>query len=146
MIKKVLIANRGEIACRIAKTANRLGIRTVGVYSEADRYSKHTQLMDETYLIGPPPPQQSYLKMDHILDVALRSGAEAIHPGYGFLSENAKFVNLLEQNSIEFVGPPASAIEKMGSKSESKRIMENANVPIVRGYHGDEQDEKFLLN
>ena len=96
-------------------------------------------------MIGPPQPSLSYLKVDHILDIAQRTGAEAIHPGYGFLSENAQFVKLLEQNNIEFIGPPASAIQSMGSKSESKHIMENANVPIVRGYHGDNQDPDFLL-
>ena len=100
MFKKILIANRGEIACRIAKTAKKLGIRTVGVYSEADKNSRHTQMMDEAFLIGPPQPSLSYLKVDHILDVAKRTGAEAIHPGYGFLSENTKFVKLLEQNNI----------------------------------------------
>lgn len=102
--------------------------------------------MDEAYLIGPPQPSLSYLKVDHILDVAKRTGAEAIHPGYGFLSENAKFVKLLEQNKIEFIGPPAKAIQAMGSKSESKMIMENAKVPIVKGYHGDNQDPQFLLS
>lgn len=110
MFKKILIANRGEIACRIAKTARKLGIRTVGVFSEADRNSKHTQMVDEAYLIGPPQPALSYLKMDHLLDVAQRTGAQAVHPGYGFLSENAKFVQLLEDNNIDFVGPPAKAI------------------------------------
>ena len=146
MFKKILIANRGEIACRIAKTARKLGVKTVGVYSEADRDSRHTQLMDEAYLIGPPQPSLSYLKVDHILDVAHRTGAQAIHPGYGFLSENAKFVTQLEQNQISFIGPPASAIDKMGSKSESKAIMDAANVPIVKGYHGDNQDPQFLLS
>jgi 3-methylcrotonyl-CoA carboxylase alpha subunit len=137
MFKKILIANRGEIACRIAKTAKRMGIRTVGVYSEADKLSKHTQMMDEAYLIGPPQPSLSYLKVDHIMDVAHRTGAQAIHPGYGFLSENASFVGALQKAGIEFIGPPASAIKAMGSKSESKHIMDSANVPIVKGYHGD---------
>ena len=145
MLKKILIANRGEIACRVAKTARRLGIRTVGVYSEADKNSKHTQMMDEAYLIGPPPPSESYLKVEHILDVAKRTGSQAIHPGYGFLSENAKFVKQLEENNLIFIGPPAKAIMAMGSKSESKMIMEKANVPVVKGYHGDNQDPKFLL-
>jgi 3-methylcrotonyl-CoA carboxylase alpha subunit len=146
MFKKILIANRGEIACRIAKTAKRLGIRTVGVFSEADRLSKHTQMMDEAYLIGPPQPSLSYLKVENILDVAHRTGAQAIHPGYGFLSENAGFVKTLQENKIEFIGPPAKAIKAMGSKSESKHIMDKAKVPIVKGYHGDNQDPQFLLN
>ena len=98
MFKKVLVANRGEIACRIAKTAKKLGIRTVGVYSEADKNSKHTQMMDEAYLIGPPKPADSYLKIENILDVAHRTGAQAIHPGYGFLSENAGFIKTCEDN------------------------------------------------
>ena len=126
MFKKILVANRGEIACRIASTAHRLGIKTVGVFSEADKNAKHTQMMKEAYLIGPPAPSQSYLKVDHILDVARRTGAQAVHPGYGFLSENADFVNRLEQEGIEFIGPPASAIRAMGLKSESKHIMDNA--------------------
>jgi len=102
-------------------------------------------MMDEAYMIGPPQPSLSYLKIENILDVAHRTGAEAIHPGYGFLSENAGFVKVLEDNNIQFVGPPASAIEKMGSKSQSKFIMDNAKVPIVKGYHGDNQDPDFLL-
>ena len=138
MFKKILIANRGEIACRIAKTARKMGVRTVGVYSEADKYSKHTQMMDEAFLIGPPQPSESYLKVDHILDIAHKTGSQAIHPGYGFLSENSNFVQTLQDNNIEFIGPPASAIQSMGSKSESKHIMDNAKVPIVKGYHGDE--------
>ena len=137
MFRKILIANRGEIACRISSSAKNLGIQTVGVYSEADKYSKHTQLMDEAYLIGPPPPSESYLKVEHIIEVALRTKAEAIHPGYGFLSENADFVQRLADEGIEFIGPPATAIRAMGSKSESKHIMDSANVPIVKGYHGD---------
>jgi 3-methylcrotonyl-CoA carboxylase alpha subunit len=100
MLKKILIANRGEIACRIAKTAKRMGIRTVGVYSEADRHAKHVQVMDEAYLIGDPKPQDSYLRSDRILDVAHKTKSEAVHPGYGFLSENAKFVNQLEAEKI----------------------------------------------
>jgi acetyl/propionyl-CoA carboxylase alpha subunit len=110
MFKKILIANRGEIACRIAKTARKLGIRTVGVYSDADKHSRHTQMMDEAYHIGPPQPALSYLKIDHLLDIAHRTGAQAVHPGYGFLSENAGFVGQLESNNLQFIGPPASAI------------------------------------
>ena len=109
----------------------------MGVYSEADKFSKHTQMMDEAYLIGPPKPAESYLKIDHLLDIAQKTRAEAIHPGYGFLSENAGFVQTLQDHNIEFIGPPSSAIQSMGSKSESKQIMDAANVPIVKGYHGD---------
>ena len=145
MFNKILIANRGEIACRVALSAQKLGIRTVGVFSEADKNSRHTQLMDEAYLIGPPPSAQSYLKMDHILDIAHKTGAQAIHPGYGFLSENHGFVDLCEKAGLQFVGPPSSAIKSMGSKSESKHIMDAAKVPIVKGYHGDEQAPEFLL-
>ena len=145
MFKKILIANRGEIACRIASTAHKLGIHTVGVFSEADKNSRHTQMMKEAHLIGPPAPSLSYLKVDHILDVARRTGAQAVHPGYGFLSENADFVDRLQREGIEFIGPPASAIKSMGSKSESKHIMDKAEVPIVKGYHGDEQSPEYLL-
>lgn len=102
-------------------------------------------MMKEAFNIGPPAPAQSYLKVEHILDVARKTGAEAVHPGYGFLSENADFVNHLEQEGIAFIGPPASAIRAMGSKSESKRIMDEAKVPIVSGYHGDEQSPEHLL-
>jgi 3-methylcrotonyl-CoA carboxylase alpha subunit len=105
MFHKVLIANRGEIACRIAKTAHRLGIKTVGVYSEADAFALHTSACDQAYLIGPPPPSQSYLEVDHIMEVAKTSRAEAVHPGYGFLSENANFVDLLEKKKLTFIGP-----------------------------------------
>lgn len=146
MLKKILIANRGEIACRIAATAKRMGIRTVGVYSEADKNAKHVQLMDEAYLIGQPKPQDSYLRAERILEVAQKTKAQAIHPGYGFLSENAKFVRQLEQEKIIFIGPPAKSIESMGSKSESKFIMGKAKVPIVPGYHGERQEPDFLLN
>ncbi|CDW87420.1 3-methylcrotonyl-carboxylase subunit alpha [Stylonychia lemnae] len=145
MFKKILIANRGEIACRVAQTAKRLGIQTVGVYSEADKHAKHVQVMDEAYLIGPPQPQQSYLRAERIIEVAHKTKAQAVHPGYGFLSENAKFVDQLEKDNITFIGPPTKAIRSMGSKAESKNIMSKANVPIVPGYHGDNQDPDFLL-
>jgi len=146
MFKKILIANRGEIACRISKTARRLGIKTVGVYSDADKYSRHSKLVDESYLIGPPAPASSYLVNSHILEVAVNTGAEAVHPGYGFLSENSGFVKDLEKDNIKFIGPSAKAIESMGSKSMSKHIMSAANVPVVPGYHGEDQDPQLLLN
>jgi 3-methylcrotonyl-CoA carboxylase alpha subunit len=145
MFKKLLIANRGEIACRVARTAKHLNIKTVGVYSEADRNAMHTKMCDQAYLIGPPKPIDSYLVMDHYMEVAATSGASALHPGYGFLSENAEFVDLLEKKKIIFVGPPASAIRSMGSKAESKKIMVKAGVPVVPGYHGESKDPAVLL-
>ena len=145
LFRKLLIANRGEIACRVARTARRLGIRTVGVYSEADRYAMHASLTDEAYCIGPAASAESYLVGEKILSVAKDSGAEAIHPGYGFLSENAKFADLCEQAKINFIGPPASAIRAMGSKSEAKRIMIEAKVPVVPGYFGSDQSPEHLL-
>ncbi|TFK68234.1 hypothetical protein BDN72DRAFT_686158 [Pluteus cervinus] len=142
---KILIANRGEIACRVIRTARKLGIKTVAVYSEVDRDSLHVKLADEAYCIGPAPSSESYLRMDKIIDICRRSGAQAVHPGYGFLSENATFAEQLEQEGIVFIGPPASAIVSMGSKSESKNIMSFAEVPIVPGYHGENQDPSFLF-
>jgi 3-methylcrotonyl-CoA carboxylase alpha subunit len=140
MFAKILIANRGEIACRIARTAKRLGIRTVAVYSEADARALHVASCDEAWLIGPAQPRESYLRGDRILDVATKSGAQAIHPGYGFLSENADFARACQQAGIEFIGPPPAAIEAMGSKSAAKALMEQAGVPLVPGYHGAAQD------
>ncbi|KAJ7575177.1 hypothetical protein C8J56DRAFT_1119952 [Mycena floridula] len=142
---KILIANRGEIACRVIRTAKKLGIRTVAVYSDVDKDALHVEMADEAYCIGPAPSSQSYLRMDKIIDICHRSGAQAVHPGYGFLSENAKFSELLAQEGIVFIGPPASAIVSMGSKSESKNIMSAANVPCVPGYHGENQDPDFLF-
>lgn len=144
LFDKVLIANRGEIACRIMKTCKKLGIRTVAVYSEADRFSKHVELADEAYWIGPPEAKHSYLLGARIIQVAKQSGAQAIHPGYGFLSENAGFSELCAKEGVVFIGPPASAITSMGSKRESKLLMENAKVPCVPGYHGENQDEQVL--
>ena len=144
MFDKILIANRGEIACRVARTAKRLGIRAVAVYSEADAGALHVALCDEAYLIGPPPARASYLRGDRILDVALACGANAIHPGYGFLSENADFAQACEQSSITFIGPPATAIRAMGSKSAAKDVMAKAGIPVVPGYHGDVQDTDTL--
>src|SRR5580658_1736252 len=140
MFDKILIANRGEIACRVIKTAERLGIRTVAVYSEADAEARHVALADEAYAIGPPPALASYLSIDKILVAARRSGARAIHPGYGFLSENADFAEACAASGIVFIGPPVAAIRAMGSKSAAKTLMERAGVPLVPGYHGEAQD------
>ncbi len=143
MFTKILIANRGEIACRVAATARRMGIKTVAVYSEADANAKHVAVCDEAVLIGPAAAKESYLRADKIIEVALATGAQAIHPGYGFLSENSEFAEACAKNGIAFIGPPASAIEAMGSKSAAKSLMEKANVPLVPGYHGDSQDADF---
>ena len=144
MFDKILIANRGEIACRVARTARRLGIRTVAVYSDADARALHVAACDEAYRLGPPPPRESYLAGDAIIAIAARVGAEAIHPGYGFLSENEAFAAACAAKGIVFIGPPPSAIAAMGSKSAAKRIMGDAKVPLVPGYHGEDQDPKLL--
>ncbi len=144
MFRKILIANRGEIACRVIATARRLGIATVAVYSEADAGARHARLADEAWPIGPAPARQSYLVAEKILDAARRSGAEAIHPGYGFLSENAEFAEACAAAGIAFIGPPAAAIRAMGSKAESKALMERSGVPLVPGYHGEAQDLAVL--
>ncbi|KIY73336.1 hypothetical protein CYLTODRAFT_386910 [Cylindrobasidium torrendii FP15055 ss-10] len=141
---KILIANRGEIACRVIRTARKLGIKTVAVYSEVDQDALHVRLADEAYCIGPAQSSESYLNIDKIIDVCRRSGAQAVHPGYGFLSENSTFAKRLDEEGIVFIGPPASAIVSMGSKSESKHIMISAGVPCVPGYHGSNQDPEFL--
>ncbi|TAL27584.1 MAG: acetyl/propionyl/methylcrotonyl-CoA carboxylase subunit alpha [Alphaproteobacteria bacterium] len=143
-IKKILIANRGEIACRIMRTCQRLGISTVAVYSEADAKALHVEVADEAILIGPPAARESYLDMNKIIGAAKTAGADAIHPGYGFLSENEDFAEACEKAGIIFIGPPPAAIRAMGGKSEAKALMEKAGVPLVHGYHGDKQDEKFL--
>ncbi|XP_031252940.1 methylcrotonoyl-CoA carboxylase subunit alpha, mitochondrial isoform X2 [Pistacia vera] len=143
-IEKILIANRGEIACRIMRTAKRLGIRTVAVYSDADKDSLHVKSADEAIRLGPPPARLSYLQGSSIVEAAIRTGAQAIHPGYGFLSESADFAKLCEDKGITFIGPPVSAIRDMGDKSASKRIMGAAGVPLVPGYHGSEQDIDFM--
>ena len=140
MFNKILIANRGEIACRVIRTCKRMGIRTVAVFSEADANAQHVKQADEAFLIGGPRPIDSYLKGDLIIEVAKNSGAEAIHPGYGFLSENAKFARACDEAGIVFIGPTVEAIEKMGSKSAAKALMQTAKVPVVPGYHGDNQD------
>ena len=144
MFNKLLIANRGEIACRVIRTARRLGIPTVAVYSDADANALHVELADEAMHIGPAPARESYLVVERIVETALKTGADAIHPGYGFLSENARFAKACADNGIPFVGPPASAIEAMGSKSAAKQIMEKAGVPLVPGYHGADQDPALL--
>ncbi|MEN4957546.1 acetyl/propionyl/methylcrotonyl-CoA carboxylase subunit alpha [Stenotrophomonas indicatrix] len=144
MFSKVLIANRGEIACRVIATCRRLGIATVAVYSDADRNARHVRLADEAIHIGPAAARESYLRSDAILDAACRSGAQAIHPGYGFLSENADFADACVAAGIAFIGPPASAIRAMGDKSAAKALMAKAGVPLTPGYHGDQQAPEFL--
>jgi 3-methylcrotonyl-CoA carboxylase alpha subunit len=144
MFSKILIANRGEIACRVIKTARRLGIKTVAVYSDADRNARHVAMADEAVHIGPSPARDSYLVADKIIAAAQHTGAQAIHPGYGFLSENAGFAETCAKAGIVFIGPPPSAIHAMGSKSEAKKIMEKAKVPLVPGYHGDDQSPDLL--
>ncbi|MBK4739193.1 acetyl/propionyl/methylcrotonyl-CoA carboxylase subunit alpha [Noviherbaspirillum pedocola] len=144
MFTKILIANRGEIACRVIKTARRLGIATVAVYSEADVNARHVRLADEAVLIGGAEARDSYLKTERILKAARETGAQAIHPGYGFLSENADFAEACLQAGLVFIGPPTSAIRAMGSKSAAKSLMEKAGVPLTPGYHGDQQDADFL--
>ncbi|HEY0295583.1 MAG TPA: biotin carboxylase N-terminal domain-containing protein, partial [Bordetella sp.] len=144
MFDTLLIANRGEIACRVAATARKLGIRTVAVYSDADAQAKHVAACDTAVHIGGPEPRASYLRADAILQAARDTGAQAIHPGYGFLSENGDFARAIAAAGMTFVGPPASAIAAMGSKSAAKTLMEKAGVPLVPGYHGDNQDPQFL--
>lgn len=144
MFDTVLIANRGEIACRVIRTCRRLGIRTVAVYSEADACAQHVRLADEAHPIGGPRPQDSYLRGDAILEVARATGAQAVHPGYGFLSENADFAEACEQAGIVFIGPKAASMRKMGSKAGAKQLMEAAGVPVVPGYTGEDQDPDLL--
>src|SRR5690348_10030119 len=124
MFEKILIANRGEIGCRVIRTARRMGIRTVAVYSEADANALHVEMADEAWPIGPPPARESYLAIERILDAARKSGAQAIHPGYGFLSENPAFAEACDAAGVTFIGPPAAAIRAMGSKSAAKALME----------------------
>jgi 3-methylcrotonyl-CoA carboxylase alpha subunit len=144
MFTKILIANRGEIACRVAATARRMGIQTVAVYSDADAGAKHVQACDEAVHVGGSAPKDSYLRWERILDAAKATGAEAVHPGYGFLSENEDFAKACAAAGLVFIGPPASAILAMGLKAESKRLMESAGVPLVPGYHGADQDPALL--
>ncbi|HET7561307.1 MAG TPA: acetyl/propionyl/methylcrotonyl-CoA carboxylase subunit alpha [Rhodanobacteraceae bacterium] len=144
MFEKILIANRGEIACRVIRTCRRLGIHTVAVYSEADKDAQHVRLADEAWPIGGPTPAESYLRGDVIIEVAKRTGAQAIHPGYGFLSENTGFSRACKDAGIVFVGPDPESIEAMGSKAAAKHLMRKHDVPLVPGYDGDNQDAAFL--
>lgn len=144
MFTKILIANRGEIACRVIKTCRKLGIRTVAVYSEADAGARHVRLADEAYCVGPAASRESYLRIERIIEVARQSGAQAIHPGYGFLSENEAFCAACDAAGVVFIGPPVSSIRAMGSKSAAKSLMAKAKVPLVPGYHGDDQDPAQL--
>ena len=144
MFASVLIANRGEIACRVIRTARRLGLRTIAVYSEADARALHVRMADEAHAIGPAPASQSYLVAEKIVAAAKAAGADCIHPGYGFLSENAAFAEACRAAGIVFVGPPPDAIRAMGLKDRAKALMEKAGVPVVPGYHGDKQDAAFL--
>ena len=144
-IKKILIANRGEIACRVIKTARQMGIQTVAVYSSADASARHVRLADEAVAIGPAPAAESYLQPKKLLAAAAQTGADAIHPGYGFLSENEAFAQACKDAGVVFIGPPVSAIRAMGGKSAAKAIMGEAGVPLTPGYHGENQDPDFLL-
>src|ERR1041385_3986114 len=144
MFAKLLIANRGEIAVRVIRTAKRMGLATVAVYSDADAPALHVAMADEAARIGPPPARESYLDADAILAAAKRTSAQAIHPGYGFLSENAAFAEACAAAGIVFVGPPPTAIRAMGLKGSAKALMEKAGVPVVPGYHGDRQEPDFL--
>src|SRR3982751_3230827 len=144
MFSKILIANRGEIACRVIRTAHRLGIRTVAVFSDADASAQHARLADEAVHVGGPAPRDSYLHIARIVDAARKTGAQAVHPGYGFLSENEEFAQACADAGFVFIGPPVEAIRAMGSKSAAKQLMERASVPLVPGYHGDKQDATLL--
>ncbi|MDP3335541.1 MAG: biotin carboxylase N-terminal domain-containing protein, partial [Rhodoferax sp.] len=144
MFNKILIANRGEIACRVAATARRMGIKTVAVYSDADAHAKHVAACDESVHIGGSAPKDSYLRWEKIIEAALATGAQAVHPGYGFLSENEDFAKACAAAGLVFIGPPASAIQAMGLKAESKQLMERAGVPLVPGYHGADQAPALL--
>src|ERR1700759_1751589 len=142
--RNVLIANRGEIACRVIRTARAMGLRTVAVYSEADRDALHVAMADEAVLLGPARARDSYLNIDRVIEAARKSGAEAVHPGYGFLSESGDFAQACFDAGLVFVGPTAAMIRLMGSKSGAKMLMEQAGVPLVPGYHGEAQDHATL--
>src|SRR5919206_1373554 len=144
MFDKILIANRGEIACRVAATARRMSIRTVAVYSDADAKARHVAACDEAVHIGRSAPKDSYLRSDRIIEAAKATGAQAIHPGYGFLSENEDFAQACAEAGLVFIGPPPSAIKAMGLKAESKQLMDKAGVPLVPGYHGANQNPELL--
>ena len=145
MFAKLLIANRGEIACRVMRTAHRLGVRTAAVYSDADRDAMHVSMAGEAWRLGPAPAAESYLDVDRVIAAAAASGADAVHPGYGFLSENPAFIDACAAAGIVFVGPPAGAVRAMGLKDAAKRVMEDAGVPVVPGYHGTDQGDAALL-
>ena len=144
MFSKILIANRGEIACRVIDSCRRLGVTAVAVYSDADRTARHVAMADEAVHIGGPAPKDSYLRGDAIIEAAKATGAQAIHPGYGFLSENPDFVDAVEKAGLVFIGPSSKAIRAMGLKDAAKKLMETAGVPVVPGYHGDNQDPEHL--
>src|SRR5471030_1142996 len=144
MFGKVLIANRGEIAVRVIRALREMKIRSIAVFSDADRGALHVRLADEAEHIGPAPSAESYLRVDRILEAAEKHGAEAIHPGYGFLSENAGFADACAQAGLVFIGPPAAAIRAMGSKSAAKTLMARSGVPLVPGYHGEDQTPELL--
>ncbi|MEL6992691.1 MAG: biotin carboxylase N-terminal domain-containing protein, partial [Pseudomonadota bacterium] len=148
MFKKILIANRGEIACRVIKTARKMGISTVAIYSDADANALHVKMADEAVHIGPPPASESYIVIDKVMQAIKDTGAEAVHPGYGFLSENPKFAEALEDAGIAFIGPPKGAIEAMGDKITSKKIAQDANVSTVPGYMGliEDADEAVKIS
>ena len=146
MFDKILIANRGEIACRIIETARKMGVKTVAIYSDADVNSKHVALADEAWRVGPPAVSESYLLGDKIIEIAKASGAKAIHPGYGFLSESPDFAEKVENSGLRFIGPSASAIRAMGLKDAAKKLMTESGVPVVPGYHGANQDADFLAD
>ena len=148
MFDKILIANRGEIACRVMKTARKMGIKTVAVYSDADRNALHVQMADEAVHIGPPPANQSYIVIENILKAIRETGAQAVHPGYGFLSENPKFAAALAAEGVAFIGPPQGAIESMGDKITSKKIAQDAGVSTVPGYMGliEDADEAVRIS
>ncbi|WP_170527870.1 acetyl-CoA carboxylase biotin carboxylase subunit [Ruegeria arenilitoris] len=148
MFNKILIANRGEIACRVIKTARKMGIGTVAIYSDADKHALHVEMADEAVHIGPPPANQSYIVIDKVMDAIRQTGAQAVHPGYGFLSENAKFAEALEAEGVVFVGPPKGAIEAMGDKITSKKIAQEADVSTVPGYMGliEDADEAVKIS
>lgn len=146
MFKKVLIANRGEIAVRIIRACKELGISTVAVYSEVDKEALHTQLADEAICIGPYAAKDSYLNIKNILSACVLTEADAIHPGFGFLSENSKFAKMCKECNIKFIGPDYTSIELMGNKAKAREIMKSANVPVVPGFEGIIKDEKHALN
>ena len=142
MFASLLIANRGEIACRIVATCRRLGIRTVAVYSDADRDARHVRLADEAVRLGPAPAAESYLVVERVLEAARRTGAAAVHPGYGFLSESAAFARAVREAGLIFVGPPPEAMERLGGKDSAKALLAPAGVPLVPGYHGADQADR----